>query len=218
MHRHPKWSLLRDAWAERAVVHLNKGRNDVLLKIESSLMVRTAFSFRIGTPRDETCDLTVSQPPGTVSPAPRCFDQYHPVAFRTRTVPFTLRSCTDSALAHYSGTAMYETSFDLPPDAAGKKVTLDLGAVGVAAEVWVNGIKSGERVWRPFIFDITKQARPARNALKVRVASSDAGRQAQGGAIYPRGSWGFHYTTELDRAPTIRPNGLEGPVRIVMGR
>lgn len=217
VHQHPKWLLLRDPWAKRVPVHLRKGRNEVLLKIGPSLMVRTAFSFRIGTPRAITCDLTVAAPPGAVSAAPRCFDAYEPVLFRTGTVPFTLQSWTDSTLAHYSGTALYETSFDLPPSAAGKKITLDLGAVGVAAEVWVNGIKSGERVWRPFTFDVTKAGRPGRNTLRVRVANSDAGWQAQGGTIYPRGSWGLKYNTELDRVPFIRPNGLEGPVRVLIG-
>jgi hypothetical protein len=49
----------------------------------------------------------------------------------------------------------------------------------------------------------------------IRVANSDAGRQAQGDTIYPKGSWGLKYKTELDRLPTIRPNGLEGPVRVI---
>jgi hypothetical protein len=218
VHRHPKWLLLRDPWAERVPIHLRKGRNEVLLKIGPSLMVSTAFSFRIGTPRNERCDLTMTPPPGTVSPAPPCFDEYHPVAFKTGAAAFTLQSWTDSTLANYSGTALYETSFSLPPSAGGKKITLDLGSVGVAAEVWVNGIKSGERVWRPFTFDITKGAHPGKNLLKVRVANSDASWQAQGATIYPRGSWGLHYNTEQDRLATIRPNGLEGPVRILIAR
>lgn len=218
MHRHPKWSLLRDAWAERFPVHLHKGRNEVLLKIGPSLMVRTAFMFRIGTPVHERCDLSVSTPPGAISSAPHCFDEYHPVRFNTGTVPFTLQSWTDSALAHYSGMASYERSFELPLASAGRNLTLDLGAVGVAAEVWVNGKPCGQRVWRPFKFDIGKQSHPGANTLKIRIANSDAGQQAQGDTIYPRGSWGLHYKTELDRIPAIRPNGLEGPVRIFIAQ
>jgi hypothetical protein len=214
VHRHPKWSLLRDAWAERAPVHLRRGRNEILLKIGPSLMVPTAFMFRITGPPPSPGRLSVSVPPGAISPAPSKIDPYYPVRFKTGTVPFTLQSWTDSALAHYSGSAMYEITFNLRQLPAGSKLELDLGAVGVAAEVWVNGMKCGERAWRPFTFDITGQAHTGANTLRVRVANSDAGWQAQGDTIYPRGSWGLHYKTELDRIPTIRPNGLEGPVRI----
>jgi len=232
VHRHPKWLLLRDAWAERAPIEVRRGWNTVLLKIGPSLMVPTAFMFRIvdgkgATMRDlvyaqgKTLPLptreqpvTVEAPPGA-QPLRFAAPPEHPVAFRSRTVPFTLESWTGSALAWYSGTANYERSFDLPAVPPGARLLLDLGAVGVAAEVWVNGRKAGERAWRPFRFDITGLIHPGANQLRIRVANSDAGWQSQGNTIYPRGSWGLKYQTELDRLPTIRPNGLEGPVRIL---
>lgn len=224
IHRHPKWSLLRDPWAERVPIRLHRGWNAVLLKIGPSLMVPTAFSFRIvdrqgATMRDliysrdrvvnhspeKVENLYVDIPPGTVAsqsghqkkeylppgPVPE-----HVIRFETTTVPFSLQSWTDSALAHYSGTAIYERSFTVPANLQRKRLLLDLGQVGVAAEVWVNGQKSGERVWRPFLFDITKQTHAGTNLLKIRVANSDAGWQSQGDTIYPRGSWGC--TTRLN--------------------
>ena len=45
-----------------------------------------------------------------------------PVAFPTRTTPFELASWTDSTLVNYSGSALYETEFDLPGTAAGKRL------------------------------------------------------------------------------------------------
>lgn len=137
------------------------------------------------------------------------------IAFASGTVPFTLQCWTDSALAHFSGSAIYETEFELPKSARGRKLVLDLGEVGLTAEVWVNGKKVGERAWRPFRFDVSKAVRPGKNILRIRVANSNAGWQSQGGTIYGKGSWGLKYTTELDRLPTLRPNGLEGPVRLV---
>jgi Glycosyl hydrolases family 2, sugar binding domain len=139
------------------------------------------------------------------------------VAFRSGTVPFTLQCWTDSALAHYSGTALYETDFQMPRDARGKNLALDLGAVGLAAEAWVNGKKVGERAWRPFWFDISKAVRARNNTLRIRVANSNAGWEAQGGTIYGKGSWGLKYNTERDRLATLHPNGLEGPVEIMLG-
>ena len=132
--------------------------------------------------------------------------------------PITLQCWTDSALAHYSGTAIYETSFQLPRGARGKSLRLDLGVVGLAAEAWVNGKKVGERAWRPFRFDISKAVRAGNNTLRIRVANSNAGWQAQGGTIYSQGSWGLKYSTERDRLATLHPNGLEGPVEIIVGK
>jgi hypothetical protein len=138
-----------------------------------------------------------------------------PFEFRTGTVDFPLQSWTDSSLAFYSGAATYERDFTLTAEDVQKPLTLDLGKVGLAAEVWLNGTKIGERAWRPFRFDLGSAIIVGLNHLKIRIANSDAGWQSQGDTIYPKGSWGLRYKTELDRIPTIRPNGLEGPVSIL---
>ena len=248
IHRHPKWLLMRDPWAETKVVHIKKGWNTVLLKIGPSLMVPTSFMFRLidghgATLRDlvyssnqdtphlsepKEIQLTVKVPPGAIArkdgtpvtggstlqiKANTMPEQ--PFEFRSGTVPFTLQSWTDSALGFYSGTAIYETEFRLNSHDLQEPLFLDLGAVGVAAEVWLNGKKLGERAWKPFRFEMSGKAVTGMNRLKIRVANSDAGWQSQGDTIYPKGSWGLKYRTELDRLNTIRPNGLEGPVRIL---
>jgi hypothetical protein len=273
-HRHTKWVLLRDCWAESAEIDLLAGWNTVLLKVGPSLEGATGFMFRItdeggATLRDLVyardregppvgaagrARLTVSVPPGAAAlqmPASHVrlrllpdgreleasphrllrlpadmrtitFDvaadeiPESPVCFRPgKAAPFRLQSWTDSALANFCGSAWYETDFDLPTTAAKDKLVLDLGAVGLAAEVWVNGRDLGARVWRPFRFDISKAARPGRNRLRVRVTNSNAGWLAQGDTIYPKGSWGLKFNTERDRLANLRPNGLEGPVRIL---
>ena len=186
------------------------------MKIESSLAVPTAFLVRITdenghTLRDLVYAREKSTPPRAPAPGP---NPEFPIAHPAATLPFTLHCWTDDPmLAWYSGTATYETEFVLP-EAPGK-IVLDLGAVGVAAEVWINGAKAGERAWRPFRFDVTRFVHRGRNTLRVRVANSDANWQSQGGTLYPLGSWGLKYRTELDRLPAIRPNGLEGPVRLI---
>ena len=272
-HRHPKWLLLRDCWAETRALQVRPGWNTVRLKLGPSLESQTAFLFRLTdesgatlrdvvyardpTPAATTAPqrkrLTVAIPPGATAltvpafhnpfrllmdgralvaePATRlplpasaraCVfeiesgdEPERPVAFPSGTGPFTLQSWTDSALGNYSGTALYETEFELPRAARGRRLVLDLGEVGLAAEVWVNGKKAGERAWRPFRFDVTHGVRPGKNALRIRVANSNAGWLAQGGTIYSKGSWGLKYNTERDRLDTLRPNGLEGPVRLV---
>ncbi|MDW8129409.1 MAG: glycosyl hydrolase [Bryobacterales bacterium] len=137
-----------------------------------------------------------------------------PAIFRTEPTTFRLASWTDSALRHYSGSALYETTFELPVSWLRRRLALDLGEVGVAAEAWLNGRPLGVRTWRPFRFEITGHV-AERNHLVVRVANSDAGRLAQGETLYPPGSWGLEFRTERDRLERVRPNGLEGPVKIL---
>lgn len=208
-HRHPKWSLMRDVSAERRPVEVRQGRNTVLLKIESSLMVPTAFLFRVTDSSGATLRDLKWTPPDKPDDMPE-----QPIRVAAAPMAFTLHSWTDDArLKWYSGTAIYETKFDL--SSVAPRMALDLGTVGTAAEVWVNGKKAGERVWRPFLFDISGLAKQGANTLKIRVANSDANWQCQGDTIYPLRSWGLRYKTELDRLPNLRPNGIEGPVRIM---
>jgi hypothetical protein len=241
-HSHPPFVNLRDPWSHRPEINVTAGWNRVLLKIGPSSAGATGFLFRVTDDRGKTIRdlvyardtvrpepkmrrvrMSVDAPPGTrerktawdldESEIPE-----EPVEFAPEAKPFTLRSWTDTALAWYSGSAIYETTFDLPGAAAGERVLLDLGEVGLAAEVWINDEKAGERAWRPFVFEITRLVRPGANRLRVRVANSNAGAMAQGDPIYERGAWGVKFKSERDRLKTLHPNGLEGPVRIVVER
>ncbi|MCC6265090.1 MAG: hypothetical protein IT169_16065 [Bryobacterales bacterium] len=276
-HRHPKWLEMRDIWAERRPAKLRKGWNRVLLKIEPSLMVPTAFLFRLtGADGDTLRDLAWARYPESpaavngqtlrlrvdVPPAASAFDMPvfsrpakvsvdgrirpaaapgawvalrpgaksvefvidaadapdRPIRFRTRPVTVSLFRWTNTALAHYSGRGMYEREISVPPLGGGERVMLDLGEVGLAAELWVNGKPAGQRAWRPYRFDITEWVNAGRNRIRIRVANSDAGWQSQGDTVYPKGSWGLKYQTERDRLPTLVPNGLEGPAQLTILR
>ena len=239
-HLHPPFVNLRDPWSYRPRIDIRKGWNFVLLKIGPNPMGATGFLFRITDKQENTMRdivyardrklppphprrvrLTVEAPPGTDEKSLSIdMDENEiperPVTFAPRTTPFTLASWTDSTLANYSGSALYETTFRMDAVPAGESLILDLGEVGLSAEVWLNGQKAGERAWRPFELDITPFARRGVNRLKIRVANSNAGWMAQGPPIYGRDAWsGLKFESERDRLRTLRPNGLEGPVRIL---
>jgi hypothetical protein len=87
------------------------------------------------------------------------------------------------------------------------------------AEVWLNGRKAGERLWEPFVMDISSFLRPGSNQLRIIVTNtSDAAVRAvpdfrryleleevKGNFIsYPR-----PYMDVIDL------NGLIGPVRLI---
>jgi len=102
------------------------------------------------------------------------------VSFRglgNQTADLTMDSLEDwrelGDLKHFSGTATYETKFEVDPDAfsGNPDIVLDLGGVGDVATVIVNGEEAG-KVWMlPYRVDISKQAKPGTNTLKVVVAN-----------------------------------------------
>jgi hypothetical protein len=176
---------------------------------------------KLTPPHPRRVRLTVEAPPGTAGGSlSHEMDEgripERPITFMPRTALFTLASWTDSTLANFSGSALYATTFHMDEIPTGERLILDLGKVGLAAEVWLNGQKAGERAWRPYELDITPFVRRGTNRLKIRVANSDAGWMAQGPPIYGRDAWsGLKFESERDRLRTLRPNGLEGPVRIL---
>ena len=114
---------------------------------------------------------------------------------------YRVGSWTNTGLANYSGSASYEKDFELPPEFKGKRIYLDCGEVGVTAEVWVNEQRVGERVWKPFRFDITREARIGTNRLRIEVSNTEANARAVA-----------NHRQLLDN---IELNGLLGPVRIL---
>jgi hypothetical protein len=73
---------------------------------------------------------------------------------------------------HFSGTAVYETEFNVPADFAPNHVlALDLGEVQVIAEPVLNGRELGV-LWKPpFRVEVTNLLKPGRNRLEVRLTN-----------------------------------------------
>ena len=124
-----------------------------------------------------------------------------PVEFVSGTTPFSLQAWTKTALANFSGTAIYEKSFTLPESYRGKRLVLNLGRVSSVAEVYVNGRNAGTLVWSPFKLDITEFTKPGENHLKIRLTNTEANARAVGPS--------HRILANIDVC------GLEGPVEIV---
>lgn len=132
--------------------------------------------------------------------------------FRTGTIEGPLQSWSLTGLSYYKGEFTYRKQFVLTDADLAYSLMLDLGTVGTTAEVWLNGVRIGERVWQPFTFDITAAARPGTNDLRVQVANTASNERARGHA--DRQMWGV-----VVRGPellaSLEENGLLGPVVIV---
>ena len=135
--------------------------------------------------------------------------------FETASTQYHLGSWTWTGLSSLSGEAAYEKAFRVDASLQGKRIELDLGQVGVTAEVWVNDKRVGERVWAPFQFDITSYLHSGENRLKIAVTNSDSNRRAEEDAmryIQERELPGGRAAVYME---SLSLNGLIGPITLV---
>lgn len=87
---------------------------------------------------------------------------------------------------YFSGTAMYQTSVNVPANALSKNklIYLDLGQVEVIAKIKINGMELGTYWKPPFIIDITSAITPGNNQVEITVTNLWANRMI-GDEQYP---------------------------------
>ena len=80
---------------------------------------------------------------------------------------------SEEGIKHYSGTATYHKTFDLPEGANHKtqRLYLDLGNVKEVAEVRLNGKKLGILWCYPWRVEITQAVKPADNVLEIDIVN-----------------------------------------------
>jgi hypothetical protein len=132
---------------------------------------------------------------------------------------YQLGAWTWTGLTYFSGEGIYRKDFELDPDLDGVPVTLDLGQVGVTAEVWLNDRRVGDRVWLPFAFDVTEYLLPGKNHLVIAVTNTDVPQRAEASVERMKeleeafGGW-----REAPFMDVLDLNGLIGPVRLKPSR
>ncbi|MGI8908474.1 MAG: glycosyl hydrolase [Candidatus Sumerlaeaceae bacterium] len=79
----------------------------------------------------------------------------------------------DNGVRYFSGTAHYETQFDLPAELVGKRrvVALDFGRVKNFATIRLNGTDLPVLWKEPFRMDVSKAVKSGRNQLEVKVTN-----------------------------------------------
>ena len=103
-------------------------------------------------------------------------------------------------IKHYSGTAIYTTSFNIEKDMlqADRQFQLNLGKVNVIAKVILNGKEVGISWLAPFTLDVTSALKEGKNTLEIQVTNQWTNRLIgdeklpnQTGYYVKRGSPGF---------------------------
>lgn len=93
-----------------------------------------------------------------------------PVRFETGVGSMRLGEWEDRGLTGYSGGVRYKRKIEWTGEGSeGLRPLLDLGRVRGTAEVIVNGVSAGVRIWSPYTFDLTGRLSPGQNDLEVRV-------------------------------------------------
>jgi hypothetical protein len=120
----------------------------------------------------------------------------------------------EAGIKHYSGTAVYTKSFDLPKTDRAARLLLDLGRVRELAEVRLNG-KSCGIVWAPpFRVDITDAVQPGANQLEVEVVNFWPNRIIGDAALPKEQRLTQTNIRKLTRDTKLMESGLFGPVRL----
>lgn len=131
-------------------------------------------------------------------------------------VPSSWDGCFEDT-RNYLGDAWYQTRFDLPRGFEGRSHGIRFGSVNYLAEVWLNGqpLGSHEGGHLPFVFEITRQVKPRKNLLSVRVNGSLAPDRVPPGKVPfdPRDAFAnsFNPPASFDFFPFC---GIQRPVQL----
>ena len=129
----------------------------------------------------------------------------------------------ESGIKHYSGTAIYRTTFQHRKTAGtkgeGGRLYLDLGDVRNVAEVSVNGRKLGVLWCAPWRVEITDVVRSGKNSLEIGVTNLWVNRvigdlNLPAGRRIAKTHDAFRFDFLTGKTPLAR-SGLLGPVRIL---
>ncbi len=114
----------------------------------------------------------------------------------------------------YSGSGVYETTFTLPGEKAGKEGIIALGDVHFTAQVYLNGKPLGTALMPPYRFKIPVGVLDKNNELKIVVTNTSANWYAHTDYF---DKWSIkelspYFETELNYAKDFVSGGLYGPV------
>jgi hypothetical protein len=124
----------------------------------------------------------------------------------------------EAGVRHYSGTATYRQTFDLPAAIRGTRqsVFLDLGRVENLAAVRLNGKQLGVVWTAPWHVEITAAMQPTGNKLEIDVANLWPNRLIGDAALPPEQRFTVTNVRKTYQSDSpLLPSGLLGPVRLM---
>ena len=120
----------------------------------------------------------------------------------------------EEGVRHYSGTATYRKTFELPDDIEGEVIHLDLGRVCDLATVRLNGQELGTLWLAPWRIDIGNAARPGSNLLEIEIVNAWNNRLVGDARLPETERRTYLAVNTLPADAALLPAGLLGPVTI----
>jgi hypothetical protein len=118
------------------------------------------------------------------------------------------------AIRYYSGTADYTAEFTLEHVPANKDIVLNLGKVGVMAEVTVNGRFAGGVWMAPYVLDVTDLIRSGKNSLDIKVVNLWRNYLVKDATLPANQRKTWLVVNDVKPDETLQPSGLLGPVTL----
>lgn len=129
----------------------------------------------------------------------------------------SLQSWTDNSkdvIKYFSGTATYHTSFEIIDIPDNETVFLDLGEVGIMAQVFLNDKKVGTVWTAPLKVNITKALQEGINKLTIKVVNTWENRLIGDSKLPQEEQKSKTEVNPYAPEDTLKPSGLIGPVTI----
>lgn len=215
------WDPVTGTYSDATTWSLENGRTIVPLKFEASQSCFVVFRKKTASEGSETApNFTQVETVGEIEgPWKVKFDPDAGGPESAITFPSLMnwRNTEKSSVKYYSGTAEYNTEFqvDVNLESTNRKFWLDLGRVENLGRVIVNGEDCGVVWTAPHRLDVTHAIRQGENALRIEVTNTWANRLIRDNQLdeEQRVTW-TRAPYRLGDGPLLSA-GLLGPVKIL---
>ncbi|MDQ2720910.1 MAG: glycoside hydrolase family 2 [Bacteroidota bacterium] len=118
----------------------------------------------------------------------------------------------NDSIKYYSGTAIYNNTFNLPEAKKGEHTFIDLGNLIAMAKIKVNGIYVGGVWTNPYSVDITNALKPGENKLEISVVNDWMNRLIGDLRLPPEQRKTWVSLNPYNADSPLQTSGLLGPV------
>jgi hypothetical protein len=122
---------------------------------------------------------------------------------------------TDENIKYYSGTAIYETTFELSDIPENKNLFIDLGEVSVMAKVKINGIELGGFWIAPYRLNATEYLQKGTNKIEIELVNLWRNQLIKDKKLPKEERYTWHLVDDIKDIEDAHPSGLLGPVTIL---
>jgi len=120
----------------------------------------------------------------------------------------------DEKIKYYSGTAVYQTSFELVELPENNELFINLGDVSVMAKVKINGADIGGTWMEPYRLKATKHIKKGTNQLEIEVVNLWRNQLIKDKYLPIEKRYTWHLVDDIKEGEALQSSGLLGPVSI----